>query len=245
MDFTNQNNRPNQPMSNPQPQSHPVGEPEKDKKSKSKNGKLGKFKEHPFLNLTYLGMLLSITVIIVGVVLAIFFYDNNREEKYVDNSKYQAVFLNGGQVYFGKLTDVNSRFFALEDIYYLQVAQQVQPDETSANNFTLAKLGCELHRPQDSMQINRDQIIFWENLNDDDAQNSVPGAIKAYIASNPSTDCAQQQQTTTTPTTTDTAPSTDTTTPDSGSTDTTPSTDGSTTPATPPPDSSTGTGTGN
>jgi len=44
------------------------------------------------------------------------------------------------------------------------------------------------------MQINRDQIIFWENLKDDASQNSVPGAIKAYMASNPSADCKNQPQ---------------------------------------------------
>lgn len=190
MDFTNQNNRPNQTISSPQPQQSQA--PQSPKKVKGK--RFSKFREHPLLNLTYLGMLFSITVIIVAVVLAIFFFDTNREEKYVDTTKYQAVFLNGGQVYFGKIKDLNKQYISLEDIYYLQVSQQVQPDETKANNFTLAKLGCELHRPQDSMVINQSQVVFWENLKEDTAQNSVPGAIKAYMASNPSTDCNQQQQ---------------------------------------------------
>lgn len=187
MDFTNRGQQ--QTPTVPTPENKPVNNVKSTKK-----GRLSRFRQHPLLNLSYLTLLFSVTVILVGVVLAIFFFDNNREQKYVDDSKYQAVFLNGGQVYFGKITDLNNKFITLNDIYYLQVAQQVQPKESKSNNFTLAKLGCELHRPTDVMVINRDQVIFWENLKNDTAQNSVPGAIKAYQASNPSTDCTQQQQ---------------------------------------------------
>jgi hypothetical protein len=51
----------------------------------------------------------------------------------------------------------------------LQVQQSVQPtDKSAAANpqVSLAKLGSELHAPEDEMRINRDQILFWENLQD-------------------------------------------------------------------------------
>ncbi len=89
----------------------------------------------------------------------------------IKKSQYQAVFLTNGQVYFCKLSNVTDKYVECSDIYYLQVQQAVQPaDKNSTNNnssVSLAKLGNELHGPEDSMHINRDQILFWENLKDD------------------------------------------------------------------------------
>jgi len=111
---------------------------------------------------------------------------DNSEKKYVDNSKFQAVFLNGGQVYFGKVQTLNEKFITMNNIYYLRVNQQVQPNQstTSAANqdVSLAKLGCELHGPTDTMVINREQVLFWENLK---ADGQVAKAITAYVKANP------------------------------------------------------------
>lgn len=107
--------------------------------------------------------------------------------QYVDNGgvardKYQAVFLNNDQVYFGKITKVNDDTLVLTDIYYLQQTQkeganQNQTSGQTANQTSLAKLGDELHGPQDQMNINMDQVLFWENLKDD---GKVVTAIKEY-----------------------------------------------------------------
>jgi len=100
----------------------------------------------------------------------------------VKGKQYQAVFLTNGQVYFGKFSQVNSSYVKLTDIYYLQVQQTVQPkDNSSSNNqqVSLAKLGGELHGPEDVMFINRDQVLFWENLKDG---GKVVTAIKNYQA---------------------------------------------------------------
>ncbi len=173
MDFTDRNiNKPQQPISNNAASS-----------SGKKPGRLHRIKNHRLLNFTYMTLLFSVTILIAGVALSIFLFDgnNNKENDLVDTSKYQAVFLNGGQVYFGKITDVNAKYMSLADIYYLTPNQAVQSDsknQTASNNFTIRKLGCELHRPQDVMVINHEQIIFWENLKDDDSQSTVPGAIK-------------------------------------------------------------------
>ncbi len=98
----------------------------------------------------------------------------------------QAVFLNGGQVYFGKINSTNDKFMRVSDIYYLRVNQQVQPDGAAANNsnqdISLVKLGRELHGPQDSMVINQGQVIFWENLKDD---GQVAKAVADYKKQNP------------------------------------------------------------
>src|SRR5437868_3133365 len=94
------------------------------------------------------------------------------ESKQVDTGKYQAVFLNGGATsgsvayttYFGHITKLNNSFFVLKDVYYLTTSSST--DQTQANP-QLTKLGCQqLHSPYDEMVINRNQVAFWENLQD-------------------------------------------------------------------------------
>lgn len=84
--------------------------------------------------------------------------------------KWQAVFLTNGQVYFGHMSALNPEYFNLNNIYYLQVQQVVQPqpeDQTPQPNISLVKLGGELHGPEDTMFIPRDRILFWEDMKAD------------------------------------------------------------------------------
>ncbi len=103
----------------------------------------------------------------------------------IKGKQFQAVFLTNGQVYFGQLSNVDSSYVKLKSIYYLQVQQTVQPkDSTSAANnqqVSLAKLGGELHGPEDTMYISRAQVLFWENLKGD---GKVAKAISDYKATN-------------------------------------------------------------
>lgn len=188
MDFTNRSTRPGQPGSDPSG----INNASAGVKN-TRPGKFSRFRKHALLNITYLGLLLSITVVIVGVLLALFFFEGDREDKFVDSSKHQAIFLNNGQVYFGNITDLNNDFLTLSNIYYLRVNQQVQPgQQASQNDVSLVKLGCELHGPQDSMVVNRDQVTFWENLKDD---GQVAKAIAEYVKANPNgQNCSQNQQ---------------------------------------------------
>ena|SRR5690554_3974539 len=55
----------------------------------------------------------------------------SSEMRLVDNSTYQAVFLTNGQVYFGKVSNVNNQFVDLDQIYYLQT-QQTDSENASA-----------------------------------------------------------------------------------------------------------------
>lgn len=93
----------------------------------------------------------------------------------VDKDGFQSVFLNGGQVYFGKITEIGTENVILEDVYYLKVSGQDQ---------SLVKLGCELHKPEDKLTITRSNLIFWENLKDKDVAGVV-SAIKDYKKANP------------------------------------------------------------
>ncbi len=103
----------------------------------------------------------------------------------VKTKQYQAVFLTNGQVYFCKVSKVDAGYVKCTDIYYLQVQQTVQPKDSSASNnanqqVSLAKLGGELHGPEDVMYISRQQVLFWENLKND---GKVAKAISDYKSS--------------------------------------------------------------
>jgi hypothetical protein len=100
--------------------------------------------------------------------------------------EWQAVFLSNGQVYFGKIAKNNRAEIKLKDIYYLQVTQPLQQTEettTDANakqgELSLVKLGSELHGPTDVMTINRDHVLFIEDIKDD---SNVVQAINNYKA---------------------------------------------------------------
>lgn len=89
----------------------------------------------------------------------------------IDSSKYQAVFFTNGQVYFGKLTNVNDNYLKLTDIFYLQTSssdssesENPQKTDTTTSEVKLIKLGDEVHGPEDEMVISRDQLLFYENL---------------------------------------------------------------------------------
>lgn len=125
------------------------------------------------------------SLLIVGSLAAVALtLRSNSQAKSVDSANMQAVFLNGGQVYFGNIKQLDSEYLKLDNIYYLRVNQQVQPNGQSATNqdISLVKLGCELHGPQDSMIINQSQVIFWENLK---ADGQVAKAVADYVKQNP------------------------------------------------------------
>lgn len=108
-------------------------------------------------------VLAGAVLLLVATTLAVVRGGGGNENGLVDTSKYQAVFLNNGQVYFGKAKDVNTRFVKLADVYYL--TQSTGTNGQASGDYTLVKLGCQqIHNPQDQMVITREQVTFWENL---------------------------------------------------------------------------------
>jgi len=131
---------------------------------------------------TILVVLLIITSIVASAYLAIRIASSTSNGGAVKGKQYQALFLTNGQVYFGHLGGINNGYVKLTDIYYLQVQQAVQPadakkDSAANPNVSLAKLGSELHGPEDVMYVSREQVLFWENLKED---GKVAQAIKDY-----------------------------------------------------------------
>ncbi len=93
--------------------------------------------------------------------------------------KRQAIFLDNGQVYFGKIKSKSPEFIELADIYYLQSATPLQVGSNGdKKKFSIVKLGDELHGPEDTMFINRDKILFYENMK---SGSKVNDAIAKYL----------------------------------------------------------------
>ena len=123
-----------------------------------------------------------VAILLVFVALTIYSSNKNSEEGFVDNSRLQAVFLNTGQVYFGKIKTLNSKYFVVKDIYYLQTSSAGTTTAASNTSVSLVKLGCELHQPFDQMVINASQVTFWENLKSD---GQVAKAVTTFQKQNP------------------------------------------------------------
>jgi hypothetical protein len=124
----------------------------------------------------------KLTSIIIGlVVLALglsaggwYVYQSSTNAT-IDATKYQAVFFTSGQVYFGKLQQINHDYFMLTKVFYIQAsstsaASSTNPQKASTDknsDLQLIKLGSEVHGPDDEMVISKAQVLFFENLKKD------------------------------------------------------------------------------
>lgn len=109
--------------------------------------------------------------------------------------KWQAVFLNNGQIYFGHFSRSGISYWKLSDAYYIKVTKvpvaqpETKPGEKKnetpeppqeETRTTLVKVTDDLHGPENTMFIPASNILFWQNLRDD---SSIVRAIAAPSAS--------------------------------------------------------------
>ncbi len=117
-------------------------------------------------------------IIIAGLTLVVIVLVRGQQLVIRKPEAYQAVFLDNGQVYFGKFRSVSRDLWSLTDIYYLR-AGTIQPaspaggqaaptggqaGQEGTGQIDLIKLGAELHAPRDEMIINKEHVIFYEDL---------------------------------------------------------------------------------
>jgi hypothetical protein len=173
------------------------------------------WKKSRLYRISFVALLISATVLFIALIFYIVFGPPiNREARYVDGSKYQAVFVNvngtnGGQVYFGKVTALTPQYIRLANVFYIQ--NQAADGQATSSSYNLVKLGCELHGPTDEMLINRSQVFFWENLK---ADSQVAQKAAEFYKQNPngqkcsttSNSTQQSNATTQTPASTTTTP---------------------------------------
>lgn len=91
-------------------------------------------------------------------------------------SAFHAVFMSNGQVYFGKISRMNDQFTTIDEVYYLRkyeaplqpiAANEAASDDKNNPDLQIVKLGGEVHGPQNRMTINRQHILFIEELKAD------------------------------------------------------------------------------
>ena len=73
-------------------------------------------------------------------------------------TEYQAVFLDNGQVFFGRLQDDGSSYLTLRDVFYIK--QQASPDKKEVQSLLL-KRGSEWHAPVFT-RINSRHVVLIE-----------------------------------------------------------------------------------
>ena len=153
-----------------------------------------------FMRIEVFTVLLGVALLLVAVALYAGLVQPTSESKQINSSEYQAVFLTNGQVYFGKVSELNSKYLVLKNIFYIENTNTSSNTSQAQNaNYTLRKLGTnELHQPEDEMVINKDTVTFWENLKDG---SQVVTKIKEYYK-NPASSSTNTSlpATTTTPT---------------------------------------------
>lgn len=113
-------------------------------------------------------ILFAITVFIIIVALAVDFYREKKVNLIDPNeSDYYAVFLSNDQVYFGKIVLNDKEEMVLSNVYYVSLNGGSGVNEITQSQFQIVKLGNEIHGPTDKMFINKDQILFYEQLRND------------------------------------------------------------------------------
>jgi hypothetical protein len=142
------------------PIGRPMGQPEEKKKTKS----------------AWIWVIVTLIIITAGVI----WYATGKgqgtppSDDQIATGEYQAVFLDNGQVYFGKLKTRKGDFYSLTDVFYIQTGA-VGLDQ--ASSLALVKLGNEAHGPEDKMEINKEHVLFVEDMKSD---SKVVKAIQDY-----------------------------------------------------------------
>jgi hypothetical protein len=115
---------------------------------------------HQRRNWGIVGAAAAAVMIIWGVWLAT---TSARAVSPLGDAAYHAVLLDNGDVYYGRLEQLESRFPTLTDVYYAQRIRGVGQQNTE---FRLVKRGKEWHQP-DRLVLNPDHIVFVEPVGAD------------------------------------------------------------------------------
>ncbi|MEK7570530.1 MAG: hypothetical protein AAB515_03785 [Patescibacteria group bacterium] len=88
-------------------------------------------------------------------------------QKHQRRQYYQAVFLTNDQVYYGHLRSWGHNEVLLTDVYYAQAASDTATKDTTQPKFLLVKLSEQATGPQDKLFINREHILYVQDLRPD------------------------------------------------------------------------------
>lgn len=123
--------------------------------------------------------LLVITLTVLGLVLTKGWWLRRGGD-----SSYKSVLLTNKMSYFGKIKSMGVDFVILTDVFYLRLrpagAGSGSVNPATAASFELAKLGSEIYGPEDSITLNRKQIVSIESLKE---ESQVVQSIRKYYLS--------------------------------------------------------------
>ncbi|MEK7110959.1 MAG: hypothetical protein AAB856_00035 [Patescibacteria group bacterium] len=86
---------------------------------------------------------------------------------------YWAVYLDSGQVFYGKKDKSDKNYVVLSNVFYYHPAIKL----TKSGNVRLVKVGTEIHQPQDFVYVSKVHIDRQEQLS---ADSKVVEAIRQY-----------------------------------------------------------------
>lgn len=107
------------------------------------------------MNFRFHGVPVVLCAVLVAALLSL---QGCSEKRMGFSVEYQAVFMDNGQVFFGKMESAGSPYPLLRDVYY--IGRQTSPDGKEVKNI-LIKRGNEWHAP-DYMYINASHIVVIE-----------------------------------------------------------------------------------
>ena len=79
----------------------------------------------------------------------------------IDEDRYQAVILSNDKVYFGQLASISEDFFRLESAFFLR---ETREDADAEPVRALLPVNREIHAPDNTMLIAKDEVVLVENL---------------------------------------------------------------------------------
>jgi len=129
--------------------------------------------------------LVAVLFLLAVLAAGAWYWWTSRPESSIPSGTYQAVFLDNGQTYFGRLDwrdSPHEGYVRLREVYYLDFRQNPQDPSVSASDLKLTKLGGEVHGPEDFMDVNADHVLYVEDLRGD---SKIAQAIAEYSAKNP------------------------------------------------------------
>jgi len=136
------------------------------KKSELLNGARQKFRS---LNQRTKIIILTVLIAVTAYLLVSYTFLNPYLLFKYRPGRWQAVYLQNGQVYFGRLVQMNGSWITLKNIYYFpsleKPSQLIRKSELPSQK--LIKVGDEVHAPENKMTINRSNVVLIENLKKD------------------------------------------------------------------------------
>ena len=82
----------------------------------------------------------------------------------LDSSRYQAVILSNDKVYFGQLESVSDTYYELDNAFFLRETRESPEAEPRR---ALLPVNREIHAPDNTMLIRKDEVVLVENLAED------------------------------------------------------------------------------